>query len=537
MASTAEPVRTRSLMRSTLAVAGVRGADFLLSFLVSVLLASRFGAGGQLDAFFLARRTTVGFGDTIRKLVGQIVMPQVVARIDRGEPVSIHGLPRRVHVFLALFLALTLTGTLLPSVLVSAFAPGFTGARHDLTATMMAIMMPLMPIAVIASLLIAALQANRHYVLSEGTNLVQRAILVLVLAVAIPPLGIVAGAWTMLVAGVVGTAILFIGAWPLVRRRPRSLLGRGGDGADEPRDTEADVPSLGGGIAAAIILNLYFQATALIDFAVASTTPEGGVAGLEYGARLVSLVPGLVMSSLHTVMYPELVRAMQDPDPNRAARGLARFQRIGVFVQLPVSVGMMLGAGLMVHILFGRGAFTEASILLAAGTTAGYAAAAIFLTPLSATTAAIYADPRASCLRHITVIAVVGLALRGCLVALAATRWGAIGITWAAAVATALTLAVVLAIAVRRFRHFPMRDQLADFASAALCGGVAAAAGWAWLAFGPLPETVVGRLAMLVTLGIVVVASYAAAAIALRIPEAGEVRALVTKALRRRRGR
>lgn len=93
----------RSLIRSAGVVALIRGLDFGLSFLVSVLLANRFGASGQLDAFFLARRTTVGIADTIRKLVGQVVLPPVIAAVDRGIAPSVHLLPRRSAWFLAIF--------------------------------------------------------------------------------------------------------------------------------------------------------------------------------------------------------------------------------------------------------------------------------------------------------------------------------------------------------------------------------------------------------------------------------------------------
>lgn len=532
MASVAPKSRsTMALVRSTMTVAGVRGADFVLSFLVSVLLASRFGASGQLDAFFLARRTTVGFADTIRKLVAQVVMPSVVAKIDRGEPLSIHGLPRRIYWFVGAFTVLTLVGTLIPSALVTAFAPGFRGARHDLTATMMTIMMPLLPIAVVASLLVAVLQANRRYLLSEGTNIVQRAILVLVLAFAVPPLGIVAGAWTMLGSGIVGTLILLAGAWGIVRRHPSSLLGK-----RAIEDVAAPV-SLGGGVTAAIILNAYFQATSLLDFAVASMVPEGGVAALEYGARLVSLIPGLVMSSLYTVLSPELIRAMQDPDPAKASQGLARYQRLGFFMQAPVSVGMMLGAELMVRILFGYGAFGEASVLLAAGTTAGYAAAQIFLAPTSATTAAIYADPRAPCVRDIAVIAAGGLAMRAVALAVGAPLYGAVGIAWAAAAATAGAMILAQVVATRRFRDFDMGAQLLDFARSGLCAGVAAGAGYATLVLLPAPGGVVGRLALLCVLGAVVLGAYGLAAIMLRVPEMASAQAIAARIVAKKLGR
>lgn len=529
---------TATLIRSTGLVAAVKGLDFGLSFLVSVLLASRFGATGQLDAFFLARRTTVGFADTIRKLVGQVVLPPAIAAIDRGETPSIHVLPKRIYWFLAGFVALTLTGTFLPSTLVHAFAPGFSGGRHDLTAEMMAIMMPLLPIAIVASLLAAVLQAKRRYLLTEGTNLVQRGLLVLVLALAVPPLGIVAGAWTMLASGIVGLAILVAGAWTIVRHRPRIDADPGA--VQDAPVSDGAAPALaatGGGVAAAIVINIYFQGTALLDFAWASTTPDGGVAALEYGARLVSLVPGLLMSSLAVVLQPELVRAVQHPDRRAAAAGLQRFQRIAFFAQLPVSIGMMLGAELMVRILFGYGAFDEASIGITAATTAGYAAAAMALAPMTATTSAIYADPRGPSFGDLAIIAAGGLLIRESMLAIAAPAWGAAGIAWAAALSTLLAALLAQGVAIRRFRDFDMAAQTGDMARTALCGAAAAAAGAALLFAVAMPGGVVPRLALLAGLGALVVASYLGTALMLGVPEVASARDVALAAVARRRAR
>ena len=520
----------RTLVRSAGVVSAIRGIDFGLSFLVSVLLANRFGASGQLDAFFLARRTTVGFADTIRKLIGQVVLPPVMAAVDRGLPLSIHLLPRRVGWFLGSFALLLAAAMLVPNRLVALFAPGFRGEQATLTARMMTIMLPLLPIAVVASFLAAILQARRRYLLSEGTNLVQRAMLVLVLALLVPPLGIVAGAWTMLASGVVGFLILLAGAWSIVRP-PRTHA------ASPSVPRPPTVPAAGGGIVAALVINAYFQATTLLDFAFASTAADGAVASLEYGSRLVSLVPGLVMSSLATVLAPELIHAVQQSDRRAAAAGIQRFQRISVFAQLPVSVGMMLGAPLMVGALFGHGAFGTQAIATAAACTAGYAAAQIFLAPSSAITSAIYADPHASPLADLIRIALLGLVMRVAALAVAAPAWGAGGIAWAAALSTAGTFAVAQVVAVRRFQHFAMRPQLLDLARNALCAGLAAVAGAALLWFAPVPRALWSQLLLLALLGATVLLAYAAAAIALHVPEVAQVREIIGTLIAKRRRR
>lgn len=510
-------------MRSALLVGVFRGFDFLLSFLISILLAGRFGAGGQIDAFFIARRATIGLGDTIHNLVSTVVMPAVVARQARGSPISARNLPRRAWLFGGGLLLLTLLGTLFPGTIVAVFAPGFDAPRHALAARVMQILMPLLPIAVIGSLLMAVLQANRRFLGAEMNKLVQRGLLVLVLALAIPPLGILSAAWTMLIAGVLGLGLLLAMSWTIIRSHPEELL------RPKPKAAEHEQVA-GGGMLAAMLLHAYYLGSNVIDFAVASTLDAGSVAALEYGSRLVSLLPGLVTASVYVVIYPEVVRALRDPDSRRAGARIAGYQRLAFLVQLPVAIGLMVAARPIVDLIFGHGVFAQSSIDATAAVTVGYAAAAMFLMPLHVTTTAIYADTQRSSLRAMALIALAGLALRAGLVVVLARVWGEAGIAWAAAVATVGSLMLAMTIAARRLPHMDMAAQARDFARIGLCGTIAAAVGYAVLRL--MGEG--GMLWDLCTIGLIGLATlgaYVGTASALRIPEVDGARRLIESRL------
>ena len=497
-----------AMLRSTLLVTFMRGIDFVLSFLVSVLLASRFGVSGQIDAFFLARRITVGFADTIRHLITMIVVPAVVARQQNAGS---HGLPRRLYLFLGLLGLLTLFGTIFPGPLVSLFAPGFGGERYRLASGLTSIMMPLLALALVGSLLMALLQANRRFFTAEASKMMQRALLVGMLAFLIPPLGIFDAAWTMLIAGVIGLVYLVAMSWRFLRADPSRLL-------TAKAKPDAASKGLGGGLAAAIILQFYYVATSLVDFAVASTLDVGSVSALEYGTRLVSILPGLVTASVYTVIYPELVRAMHSGDPARAAGKITEYQRLTLFLQVPVSIGLMVAAYPIVDMIFGHGQLGQADVGTIAAVTVGYSAAAIFLMPFHVSTSAIYADPTRPCVTDIAIIGIGGLALRAGLV-LAAARFGPVGIAWAAALATAATLFLSMALARRRFPLFSLTAQARDFAVTALCGLAAAGAGIGLLLVLPRDVGLVDGLFTVAALGLATLLVYAAAGWLLHVPE------------------
>lgn len=515
-----------ALIRSTIVVTLVRGVDFVLSFLVSVLLAGRFGVSGQIDAFFLARRITVGFAETIRHLVNMVVVPAVVARQERADE-SAHGLPRQFYLFLGFIALLTLAGTFAPGPLVAFFAPGFDDERYLLASRLTAIMMPLLAIAIVSSLLMALLQANRRFFTAEASKTLQRALLVAVLFFLIPPLGIFDAAWTMLIGGVLGLVYLFAVSWRFLRADPSRLLTARAKKAAPGR-------SRSGGLAAAIILQIFYVATSLVDFAVASTLDVGSVAALEYGTRLVSILPGLVTASVYTVIYPELIRAMHDRDPARAAAKIGEYQRLTLFIQMPVSIGLMLTAYPIVDIIFGHGQFGQANVATTASVTVGYAAAAIFLMPFHVATSAIYADPTRPSLVDIAIICGGGLAMRAGLVA-AAAPFGAEGIAWAATLATAGTLLLAMVVARRRFPHFSLTAQARDFALTGLCGLAAVAAGLALMQLLPRDVGLFDGLAVIALTGSVALAAYAAAGWLLRVPELREAAALLGTRLGRGR--
>jgi putative peptidoglycan lipid II flippase len=400
------------------------------------------------------------------------------------------------------------------------FAPGFDGDRRGLAEDLVSILMPLLPIAVLASLLAALLQAHKRFFTAEASKMLQRGLLVLVLAFAIPPLGILSAGWTMLAGGAIGLALLSVAAFRTVRADPTSLFRK------KPGQSEEHGGS-GGGLVAAIVLQVYYAATTLIDFAVASTLAVGSVSALEYGSRLVSLLPGLVTASVFTVIYPELIRTMRGPDRERASVTFGEYQRLAFFVQLPVSIGLMIAAYPIVDVIFGHGAFKQADIAATASATAGFAAAAIFLMPFNLTTGAIYADPRRSPLLDISIIAVAGLLLRAALVLLAAPRFGAPGIAWAAAGATFGVFLIATIIAARRFPRFALAAQLREFARCGICGLAAALAGAGVLIVLPRDVGTLDGLAVIALLGVATLVVYAATGAALHVPELRQAAALI----------
>ena len=504
------PSGRRAMARSTIGIFLVRGFDTALSFLVAILLANRFGAGAQLDAFFMARRATVGMTELVKQLVQQLAMPSIALSIDRGQRPSWRTLPRPVLWVIGAMLVVPLVAILFPAPIIGLFAPGFSGERLAIGSTILAILIPLLPIAVLSALLLTYLAARGVFFFGESARAFQRLLLILFLFFLVPPFAILAVGWTMLGAGLVSLSLLAGGA--LVMHRRLANL----ETPDEPAPVKA---SPRGRIGSALAMFAFFQVTVMIDFAFATQLPTGTVAAMEYGTRLVSLLPGLVTASLTTVLYPKIVRMMASEDRAAAAGALGKMLRGTLFLQLPFSIALAMAAPAVVAVLFGHGGFDEAAQAETALVTSAYSIAAIFLMPGNIALNAIFSDAHRSPLVHILFLCASGLALRFVAVWAVVPQCGLIGLSLAVIAATILTSILCLIVCKHRFRDFRLRRSLGESLGALACAGVAALAGWGAAQIFPTPQGVFLWIADGIVIGGAVILAYALSALAIRQQE------------------
>ena len=472
--------------RWTFAVMFARGLDAALSFLVAVLLANRFGASAQLDAFFIARRATIGMTDLIRELVRKVAMPYIAPAIDEGRAINWHTMPRSVVWIVVAMLVLPIILIAQPGLLVALVAPGFEGERAALATGLVRILIPLLPIAVVTGLLLTFLQSSGVFFVGEASKALQRLIVVIVLLLFVPPLAVFGVAWTMLVGGVLAAGLLATIAWRTHRRKAAKAAEVAAEAISPAVGTERAAEPRGR-VLAAFLLFFYHQLTVVIDFAFASGLQTGTIASLEYGTRLVSLIPGLVTLSVTTVLYPEVVRIMRGRDVGAKSRAIHQLMRGSLFVQVPCSLVLACAAAPLVQLLFGHGGFDADAQRGTIVATQYYAIAAIFLMPTSLAMNAIYSDSAHSPLLATLVLAGAGLALRSALLWWLVPAYGLAGLGLAVVLATFAMSALSLWLCNRRFRDLAPARLLPELGLIVLCGAASAAAGY--FVAGQMPST------------------------------------------------
>lgn len=99
------------------------------------------------------------------------------------------------------------------------------------------------------------------------------------------------------------------------------------------------------------------QINTFVDKTLASGLQEGSVSALNYGYLLVSMISGITISILVTIIYPKLAQANALNDSHRITNIVETGIALIIIVAVPCTFGAMLYSEQVVQIVYERGAF------------------------------------------------------------------------------------------------------------------------------------------------------------------------------------
>lgn len=224
------------------------------------------------------------------------VYATLLARGDRREADRVAG---AVGALLSLVTAfLVLLGVLLTPALIAVIAPGFTGAKRDLTISLVRVLFPGAGMLVLSAWCLGILNSHRRFLLSYTAPVIWNVAMITTLVawgarVPLPELVVVL-AW----GSVAGSVLQFAVQLPAVLRLVPDLRLRL-DLTDHVRTTIRNfVPAfVGRGVV---------QISAYIDALLASLLPTGAVTGLANAQLLYTLPVSLFGMSISAAELPEM---------------------------------------------------------------------------------------------------------------------------------------------------------------------------------------------------------------------------------------
>jgi len=343
----------RQLAKDASIVGGATLLSRVLGFFRDVIVASVLGAGPAADAFYVAYRLP----NTLRRLFaeGSMTMAFVPVFSDLREKEgdeAAFAMTRSTLVWLVLILGvITALALCFARPLTLLIAPGFANdpAQMELTTKLVAIVFPYIIQISIVALCMGALNAMGHFLTPALATSELNTVIIIGCGVAwlfgldVPQ----ALAWSVILGGF---GQMFM-QQPALRKFGFSWIGPW-------KLFDAGVIRMGRLMLPTVFGAAIYQINILVGTLLASFLATGSISALYYADRLVQFPLGVFGVAVGTVALPSLARLAASGQTDEFKRTMSASLRLTLFICLPATAGLIALSGPMVHVLFGRGAFT-----------------------------------------------------------------------------------------------------------------------------------------------------------------------------------
>lgn len=328
----------------------------LAAFARDWLVALRFGAGDDLDAFLVALIIPSYAVAVLAHSFGPAFVPTYI-RLTHQDGAPRAG--RLVGSVLvggpALLLSVTLALALAARWLLPLVGTGFDAPKLALAQSLFYIVAGIIAASGISGIFGAVLNAEEHFVITAVAPLAVPTTTVVVFWLGQERFGIFALAVGTMAGFLVECALLAV-----VTAR-RGLLPR-------PRwgGLDAHLKHVGAQYVPVVVGSLLMSSSLVVDQAMAASLGSGSVSILSYGNKIVALVLGMVAASLSTVLFPRFSRLIAQGQWDELERTFRGFCRVIFITAAPAVALLVAGSEPLIRLIFQRGAFTPETTAAAA---------------------------------------------------------------------------------------------------------------------------------------------------------------------------
>ncbi|MDP1723963.1 MAG: murein biosynthesis integral membrane protein MurJ [Alphaproteobacteria bacterium] len=106
-----------------------------------------------------------------------------------------------------------------------------------------------------------------------------------------------------------------------------------------------------------------FQVNLMVDTILASFLPKGSVSYLYFADRLSELPLGVIGVTIGTTLLPLLSKQIEQKNYKEAINSQNRSIEAAMILALPAAIALLMISEQIIHVLFGRGAFTHEAVI------------------------------------------------------------------------------------------------------------------------------------------------------------------------------
>jgi len=339
--------QTKSISSASLILAISYLFSAFLGLIRDRLLAGTFGAGKELDVYYIAFvvpdfvALILVFG-----AISSAVIPIFSGYLLKSKEEAWHYVSLLFNVFLGFLVVVCLVLMFFAPVIISLIAPGFSGEKKELAVMLMRIMF-LSPIILGASNMISGiLQVFHRFLVTAMAPLLYNLGIIIGILFFVPKFGLPGLAWGVVFGGVLHLLIQLPAFFFSGFRYKASFNYKD---AGVIKTIKLMVPrSLGLGAG---------QINTIATTAIASTLMAGSIAVFNLANNLSLILVNAVAVSVSTASFPAMSMAFLNEEKDEFIRKFSSIFRQIIFLVIPISLLLLILRAQIVRVVFGAGKF------------------------------------------------------------------------------------------------------------------------------------------------------------------------------------
>ena len=448
----------KPLVRSTLVVSFFTIFNGIFNYLTLVLLASRLGAGREMDAFFAATTIPQLLTAVLLATLTLAFIPVFIETRARDEAKAWKVASVLVNVLFLVLAVIAAVGQVFAADLVALINPGFGAETLALAKSLFRYLIVAAVFSATSLVLAGVHYAQQEFLrpsLAQGLNSLVTFLSVLFLG---PTLGI----RSVAVGTLAGSVLQFAFLLPVLVRRGRYSPSLDIRVKEVRRFAAVMLPLLAGSI--------FYKANALVERFIASNLGESRISYLGYAFKIVSALQLVMTQGLSTTILPRMSEQSAAGDTAGLRETVGKGARATLLVTVPAVFGLLVGATDVVRLVFERGDFrrpTTEAVAVALTAYLGYFVVGVVAVPVLS---AFYS------LQKTALVATIGVSGFAFYIALAFLLVGPLsypGIALAISVQSVISLAVMILILRGKVGGLPWRPILVCLAKSVVASGLA----------------------------------------------------------------
>ena len=423
------------VIRSAVVVSFAALLAGIVNYATLVILAARFGARFEMDAFFSALTIPQIFSAVLLATLSTTFIPVFIEEKHKNEANAWKTASIAANLIFLALLGLAMVGALFSEPIISLINPGFTAETTRLSASLFCW---LLAAAVFSgsSILLSSLHYSLHRFFKPVSAQLLNAVIVLLFVLAAGPK---IGIQSVAVGTFIGSFVQFCWLAPILLR----------PGRYQPA---VDIKHKAVGKLARLMLPLFIGAVfyktyPLVERFLASSLGEGSISYLGYSNKIITALLMVISQGLSTVLFPKMSEFSAVKDFRKLSETMTRAFKVLMALSFPAAAYLVLFRYDMIRFLFERGSFGPGATAATGDVLAvslGFFLAAALSTPL---VNALYALQETF---KVAVVGISGFALYLLLAVLLSRELSYLGIALAASIQYPISVAILIVILAKK---------------------------------------------------------------------------------------